>query len=163
MEIHIKKGDHLTIYVTNENGEVKTFPLTYIEMLSRGMELTDGLTRDEIYYLHEKKKISAIRLYRGRTGLNLKESKEAVEAWVERNQCCTKWPYCEHVACIRELDITRLHILDRGLSTLWYFSAEITEEQAHALMSIKGRGVQEHGFYSFRVEDGKTSWASNLK
>jgi hypothetical protein len=47
-----------------------------------------NLTDEEASMLHEdvKNKVPVIKLYRERTGLGLKESKDAIEAWFNKNE-----------------------------------------------------------------------------
>ena len=72
--------------------------------LNHTPRLQDGLTKEEIAILRQpfdigdcSRKIQAIKLYRERTKQGLKESKEAIEAWMRKHLGyesfpCT--PYC---------------------------------------------------------------------
>lgn len=49
------------------------------------------LNTEEQTAAREGRKIDSIKLYRGRTGLSLKESKDAVEAWMNANGVIVKY------------------------------------------------------------------------
>jgi len=163
MEIHIKEGEKLVIFAAAPDGTEKTFPISYQEMMRRGESITDGLAESEITHLRNGKKIFAIKLHRSRTHSSLKESKEAVEAWAERNQCCRSWPFCIHMKCITGLDKNKFDHRVQGLSVIWCFLGEVTEKQARTLMLSTGYNPEKYGFYSFRHIDGRTLWNSNKK
>jgi hypothetical protein len=161
MEIHIREGEELTIFAKAPDGKEKTFTISFLEMMHRGETIVDGLTETEIEHLRKRKKISAIKSVRARTRMGLREAKLAVEAWIERNHCCSGWPYCAHMNCIEALDTDRLSYTVQELSVLWAFAGKITEEQARALMANAGYHPTHHGFFSFRHENNETLWASN--
>jgi len=161
MEIHIKPREKLIIYAAAPGGLVKTFHVSYQEMMERGEDIVDGLTKPEIDALRARKKILAIKLYKARTDCNLKEGKMAVEDWVARNHCCRRWPYCEHMECIEGLDSSQCTFTPKGLHFVWHYPSELTIKQVHMLMSTHGFDHHDHGCYSYVVEKGETRWASN--
>lgn len=60
----------------------KTMVLLKMELEDLVYARTDGLTPTEAMLADEGKKIQAIKAHRERTGMGLKESKEAVEAYM---------------------------------------------------------------------------------
>lgn len=163
MDIHFKDGEKLTVYVQTPGGETKTFVISYQEMMERGEVIVDGLTATEIRYLGDKKKIQSIKLYRARTGVGIRDAKIAVEEWTERHNCCKHWPFCEHMKCVEHLDTNRGTHTKKGLTFIWTYPEELTLEQAHAIMSLRGYSSDIYGCYSYIVENGETRWASNIQ
>ena len=161
MEIHIKDGEELVIFAKTPDDQEKTLTISYKEMMSRGEALIDGLTTSEIDALTTKRKILAIKLHRSRIGCGLKESKEAVEKWVNDNQCCKAWPYCEHTECIQSLDLDQLLQQNKGLCITWFYGAALTKEQCQGLMAMRRYPHKTYGFYSYHVENNTTRWACN--
>ena len=161
MEIYIARGESLTIFATSCDGEKKTFTVSHLEMMKRGLTLVGGLTTNEIDALQRRKKILAIKLYRERTLEPLSDCKRLVEEWVGRNQCCNEWPNCKHLTCIAFLNDNLLMLKKEQLALHWTFPEALNVEQCHALMTLRGYSATTFGFFSFLVEDGITSWSSN--
>lgn len=161
------KDDHTYEVVTPE-GKKHTGRLSYKFLLEQAVLLIDGLSEKEIDALHRQRKLSAVKMYRDRTGECLKECQNAVEGWVERNiDCCKKWPYCPHnpLDVVRTLDLLALEVKQTGPKVMqWKYGGKIDEQTAHAIMAYRGFAVKDVGFFSFQYkdEDEQTVWFSNV-
>jgi len=161
MDIHIRQGESLVILAKDGDNNERILQISYREMIDRGEVLKDGLTGTEIAFLCNRKKIQALKNYRARTNAPFIKAKKTIEGWVERNQCCVKWPYCEHIESINSLDLEKLIFHSKDKCVIWSYPAILTIDQAGALMSLVGSSHIKYGLFSFEVRGGITVWASN--
>ena len=162
MDVRIYEGEEIRITAVDKFGNEYHHFVSFQQILNNGQKLVDGLAQSEIDELENNKKIMAIKLYRLRTGKSLKDSKDAIDAWVAKNRCCARYPYCEHEDELQGLDVSLLIRKNVGtLSLSWQYPAELKPEQAKALQKKAGYPSDQYGFYSFKVEAGIASWASN--
>lgn len=164
MDVRIFEGEEIRITATDRHGKEHRAFVSYQQVLEQGTKLIDGLAEDEVLELECRRKIMAIKLYRLRTGCNLKVAKEQVEEWIRRNRCCIRWPYCEHedAKCLDGLDMSQLSQQKLGdLAWEWFFPDHISKGQAQGLQEKAGYPPTTYGFFSFRHDGETTRWASN--
>ena len=159
--------DNHNYEIVTPDGDKHEGRLSYQFLLGMASKIIDGLSTKEVDALKIQRRIVAIKLYRDRTGESLKDSKDAVDAWSKRNHdCCDKWPYCKHnpYDVVRQLDPSKLHTSDKGTKIIsWKFAGKIGEQEAQALMAVRGFMPDRHGFFSFQYidEDQATIWYCN--
>lgn len=162
MDVRINEGEEIRITAVSHDGKEKHLRVLWKSVMFDGVEIKDGLSVDEIKEIENYCKIWAIKLYRGRTNVGLKEAKDAVDGWVKRNKCCETWPYCEHEKKAKGVDVNRVQYHDVGsLALAWSYPAVITTDQAHYLMKRKGIRPEDVGFWSFTQHASHTTWMSN--
>jgi hypothetical protein len=91
MHIVLKEGEELHVGIQGVNGLVV---LKYRDLLDQALALDELLTPKEKRAANTYGRIRAIKLMRERTGLGLRESKDIVDAWMERHHCCVRHPLC---------------------------------------------------------------------
>ena len=162
MDVRIYDGEEIRITAIDKSGHEHHLFVNFRQVVNAGTKLVDGLSQAEIESLEGNKKIMAIKLYRERNGCSLKDAKDAIDQWIAKYRCCSKYPYCEHEKSLEGLSVDHLYSKVVGdLSMTWGYPEEISMDQAMALQKKAGFSPDDYGFYSFRVESGHTKWAAN--